>query len=121
MANTIKPASSSPRVEGSTLKWYVGDTFIINWTFEVTSDGEEYTFASDDSITFEFYTYPDRELVTSMSFTGIEDNTVALNFDADVSGLFGIGKYVYCTKFRSPEGDVVTLNANRMIEVQACH
>ena len=117
----IKPAKQSPRFEGETLKWYVNNTFTVEWGISLTKDDEPLIFDENDEIVFEFYTSPGRELIHEFRFSNIEGNSVNLDFTEEISRKFPIGKYIYCAKFIDHEGTVVTIFAKKKAEVEACH
>ena len=118
----IKPAKASPRFEGETLKWYVNNTFSVEWGIDLTKDDEPYEFDEDDTIVFEFYKNSiGKEPVHTFTFENIQDNTVSLDFTEAITSKFPIGKYVYCAKFIDKEGVIVTIFAKKRAEVEACH
>ncbi len=121
MAIDITPAKASPRLERETLKWYVNDSFSIEWMIQLLENNVPLNFDADDEVVFNFFTYDGKTLIHSFSFTDIQNNTVCLDFTEEVSKKFPVGKYTYCAKFINHEGTVVTIFAKKHVEVEACH
>lgn len=116
----IKPAKQSPRFEGETLKWYVNNTFTIEWGISLTKDNVPLVFDDNDEIVFEFYS-GDKQLVHEFRFDHIVNNSVDLDFTEEVSSKFPVGKYIYCAKFIDHDGTIITIFAKKKAEVERCH
>ena len=117
----IKPAKQSPRFENETLKWYVNNTFTIEWGIDITKNDEPLVFDENDEIVFKFYSAGSRYLVHEFRFTNIQDNSVNLDFTEEVSKKFLAGNYVYCAQFIDHDGLIVTIFADKKAEVEPCH
>lgn len=121
MAIDIKPAKASPRVDKEVLKWYVGDTFSIEWLIQLYKDETHLILDENDEIVFNFFTRDEKQLIHTFSFTNIQEETVCLDFTEEVSNKFPVGRYIYCAKFIDHDGTTVTIFAKKLVEVEPCH
>lgn len=118
----VPVAKESPRNENGILKWYVGDTFEIDWTVQLVDEqGDFYTYDPEDHLVWSFYTVPGRSLVHKFDFTNIQRDTVTLSFTPEVSNKFTAGLYFYCVKLIDKHGEITTLCAENKVEVEKCH
>ena len=93
--NNLPRADLSPRIVNGVLKWYEGDTFSlqIDWELE-DQDGEPITIQPKDTVKVVFKNKSLRT-VKEFMFTGINVNTIHLNFDNECTALFEKGNYTY--------------------------
>jgi len=117
----LKPAKSSPRLENNILKWYLNDSFSIEWSFSLTWDEEPYMLDENDELIFSFFKFLEKEPVHTFSFTNVQDNSVSLDFTEEISKKFTPGVYTYCVKLNTHDGPIVTLYAKQRAEVEKCH
>ncbi len=101
MAVKIPSAKPSPRIVNGILYWYEGDTFPLYLDFELSdADGEPITVTSAAEIEITFYDHRETDVKT-FSFTGVQNNTVTLVFDENVTALFPSGEYTYDIVYRN--------------------
>ena len=55
MANEIKQAQQSPRLENGTLYWYYGDSVKIDFKFDITIYGNAYSLGENDYAIIEVF------------------------------------------------------------------
>ena len=116
MGQFIPSARQSPRIVNGVIYWYENDTFDIDLRFELTSqDDEIIEIAASDEIEIVFINNLD-EIVKEFSFTEIEDNTIKLDIDAEVTALFPKGRYHYDIYYTA--GDRVTIANDNEVIVQ---
>lgn len=121
-------SKASPRFDGRTLKWFVGNTFPYALEIELIDGetGEPIVLGEDDYIVVRFY---DRRnnLVHEFEFKnltmyevgGKKYVEVVMNFTEEVSAKFAVGKYNYCTTYYGTY--VTTIWDNADAEVEQCH
>ena len=91
----LPTGAMSPRISGGTLKWYAGDTFTLYLRTELTDgDGEAVHVGEGEMLRVEFFDCCQRE-VYSYGVLSPENDTVALEFNEEVSALFPAGEYTY--------------------------
>lgn len=94
-AARLPAAAVSPRISGGTLKWYEGDTFTLYLRTDMTdTDGEAVHLQRNDRLTVTFFDRCLRQ-VYRFCMTAVQEDTVALVFDAEVSSRFPKGEYTY--------------------------
>lgn len=105
----------SPRFENSTLCYYEGDTFQLLIPIELTRDGEPVTISEEDAVSIIFV---DRAgtAVAEKHYTGIRDNTITVDWDADLTAMFQRGWYSYRIRYNGEY--VTTIAADCKICVQ---
>lgn len=91
----IDSAFPSPRIANGIICWYEGDEFQVSlWLDLKDADGESVVLTAADSV--EVDVKNDRqESVKKFEFSDVENNTVTLVFDNDVTALFKAGTYYY--------------------------
>ncbi|MCD8036032.1 MAG: hypothetical protein LUE88_01420 [Clostridiales bacterium] len=91
----VDSALPSPRIVNGILQWYEGDEFEAGFKLELKdSDGEEITLTETDTVTV--IVKNDRlEEIKTFEFSGIEDNSINIVFDSEVTALFKAGTYFY--------------------------
>ena len=77
----------APRFENSTLCYYVGDTFQLLLPIELTRDGEPVTISDADTVSVTFVEKAGT-VVVEKRYTGIKDNTITIDWDADMTAMF---------------------------------
>lgn len=98
---TIPRAKASPRMENGVIRWYEGDTFRLTLILNLKMLSEEsYPIGEGDSVTVN--TYDDiKNLVESINFDKIENNSVVIDFDSVRTAKYPKGKYRYDVIFKS--------------------
>lgn len=123
----------SPRWEDSTLTWYVGDTFTIDFHITLTVGEDELgvVFSSDEDspiLKFEFYNKT-KVKVHEVIFGGTSGNLVDTEEDVHICTIkideqdtkkFPAGEYSYCITFEK-EDAITTIYARGEILVESCH
>lgn len=105
----------SPRFDGSTLCYYRGDTFALKFQVTLMQDNEFIDIGADDVITM---TIEDDNgtVVHTQTFTGVQNNTLEMTWDATVTSKFDVGTYTYRIRYN---GEYVrTIVADCKISVQ---
>lgn len=115
MTNLSRRTLPSPRFECTTLCYYEGDTFVLLLPIELTRNGELVTIAPDDVVTLTFLDVAGR-VVAEASYTGIRDNIVQIDWDAEMTARFGRGSYSYRIRYNGEQ--VTTIAADCRISVQ---
>lgn len=105
----------SPRFEHSTLCYYVGDTFQLLLPIELTRDGEPVTISDADTVSVTFVDQSGN-VVAEKRYTGIKDNTITIDWDADMTAMFCRGWYSYRIRYNGE--NVTTIAADCRINVQ---
>lgn len=105
----------SPRFECTTLCYYEGDTFALLLPIELTREGIPVNIAPSDVVTVTFLDQSGR-VVAERSYTGIVENTVQIDWDAELTALFGRGIYTYRIRYNGEQ--VTTIAADCRICVQ---
>ena len=105
----------SPRFENSTLCYYVGDTFRLLLPIELTRDGEPVTISEIDTVSFTFVDQAGN-VVVEKRYTGIKENTITIDWDADMTDKFRRGWYSYRIRYNGE--NVTTIAADCRINVQ---
>lgn len=95
-------AEVSPRIEKGMLLWYLGDTFELDIHLDLIDQDREPVTLGEGAEVEVVFSRLNGKAVKTFSFDGdeIEDNTVTLVFDSEVSALFCKGEYtydIYCT------------------------
>lgn len=114
--SNLPSAEMSPRIVNGVIKWYQGDTFDLQLTFDLEDqDGEPITIAQTDTVNIVF---KDKSLKTvkEFTFTNISNNTVTMDFDATCTALFGSGIYTYDIYYTGTER--TTLGNNNKVVVE---
>ena len=112
----IPNAKQSPRIETGVLKWYALDTFTLSLSLALTDqDGEAVEITPGDTVTVVF-SDANGETVKTFSFTEVENNTVVLVFDSDVTALFPRGVYTYGVYYSGGERKTVCSDNEAVVE-----
>lgn len=91
----LESALLSPRIQNGVICWYEGDEFSISLTLNLTdADGTDVAVQNGDTVKISFFDER-KEEIKAFEFTAVENNTVTMVFNADVSALFKQGKYKY--------------------------
>lgn len=112
--SNLPSAEMSPRIVNGVIKWYQGDTFDLQLTFDLEDqDGEPITIAPTDTVKIVF---KDKSLKTvkEFTFTNISNNTVTMDFDATCTALFTKGNYTYDVLYSRSERTTVA-NDNKVV------
>lgn len=105
----------SPRFECNTLCYYAGDTFQLLLPIELIRDGVPVEIGPDDTVTVTIVNSMLGE-VEVLEFTGIEDNTITIDWDLQRTAKYPPGAYSYRIRFN---GEYVrTIAADCRILVQ---
>ena len=99
---TTMNAVQSPRFEGTELHYFEGDTFTLELPITLQRDGEQVNIGPADTVTFTFY--KGGVEVAEKTFTGVENNTVYLLWDEEMTKKFRKGDYTYRLRYN---GDFV--------------
>lgn len=140
--NIMAPAPQSPRMDNGVLKWFYGDTFVVDMVINLVEEevGEDGTlvnrlinFNESDQIMVTFFN-DRKELVHSFILKNISNDetsesyhTASLDFTKDISHKFRCGRYTYCVKYVHKDGDktvstdITTICVNNRAEVVVCH
>lgn len=129
MANELQvKTTESPRFDGNTLKWYVGNTFPYTMEIELLDKetGDPIEISAGDKIEVCFFDKKRNE-VHKFEFGGLTPYTVderqfveiTLNFDETVTAKFAVGDYTYCTTYYGEWTSTIWANAEA--EVLRCH
>ena len=95
IVGTLPSARMSPRIINGALKWYEGDTFNLQVEIDLTDEnGDKVEMVAPQTVEFRFHNKRD-VLVWAVTFENIENNTVVLNFNKEVTGKFPKGEYNY--------------------------
>lgn len=115
MTDLSQYTKQSPRFENNTLCFYAGDTFQLSLPIELTRDGDPVNIGPEDIVTITIINAMLGEIET-IEYTGIENNTILLNWDAERSARYSRGLYTYRIRFN---GEYVrTIAADCRIFVQ---
>ena len=140
--NIMAPAPQSPRMDNGVLKWFYGDTFVVDMVINLVAEavGEDGTlgnrlinFNESDQIMVTFFN-DRKELVHSFILKNISNDETSesyhmasLDFTKDISHKFRRGRYTYCVKYVHKDGDetvstdITTICVNNRAEVEVCH
>lgn len=129
MADSVQINSKgSPRFDGRTLKWFVGNTFPYSMEIELVDGetGEPIKLGDDDKIVVRFY-YKGKTLTHEFVFDKLTtyDNggkicvEIVMNFTSEITQKFAVGKYIYCTTYYGEYTTTIWDNAEA--EVEECH
>ena len=129
MADSVQINSkASPRFDGRTLKWFVGNTFPYAMDIELidSGTGEPITLGADDRIVVRFYDRKNNP-VHEFSFSNLSQFEsggrqlveIVMYFNEEVTKKFPVGKYNYCTTYYGEYTTTVWDNAEA--EVEQCH
>lgn len=140
--NVMVPAPQSPRIDNGVLKWFYGDTFVVDMVInlveeEVGEDGNIVNrlinFNESDQIVVTFFN-DRKEVIHSFISNNISNDEtsefyhmVSLDFTKDISHKFRRGRYTYCVKYAHKDGDktvstdITTICADNRAEVEVCH
>lgn len=113
--SNLPSAELSPRVVNGVIKWYQGDTFLLDIEIDLTDeDGHPIAIAEDDTVSIHII---DRTggLVYDETFTDIQNNTIRLNMDGTKTALFREGDYHYDIYLSTAEKRTTILNAGKMV------
>ena len=105
----------SRRCEHSTLWCLVGDSFQLLLPIELTRDGEHVTISDADTVSVTFVDQAGT-VVVEKRYTGIKDNTITIDWDADMTAMFCRGWYSYRIRYNGE--NVTTIAADCRINVQ---
>ena len=109
----------SPRFVSDTLVFYQGDTFDIEFVFDITAEGVPVVIGENDKIVFEFYrqcSLPDT-VITEIPGAEIESNTAVLHWTKELTDQFRRGIYVYRIRLVS-DGITSTIAADAQMIVE---
>lgn len=82
-------ALTSPRIDADgVLRFHEGDTFEFPLTLSLTDGEEAVDIGPEDTVTIRFLTEDLRLTVRELSFHQVQDNTVTVVFDRELSGQF---------------------------------
>ncbi len=85
----------SPRVEDDILKFYIGDTFPVQFEFfEETEEGDvAIEFAEDEKIFLRIY--KNASMIMEILIEYLNGNVATVIFDESMVSLLNVGKYTY--------------------------
>lgn len=112
---SLPSARSSPRIINGVLKWYEGDTFTLDIELELTDQDGMTIDTTGKEVDFLFYNRSN-ELVKEFIFKNIQNNTVTLVFNTDVSALFPMGEYHYDVHYISSDRTTIVRNNDVIVE-----
>ena len=114
--NNLPNAEQSPRIVNGVLKWYEGDTFDLQFSFNLADqDDVPMDIAPIDEVDIVFKNKR-LKTVKQFHFTGIFNNLVTMNFDAECSALFPAGQYTYDVYYSSQERTTVIKDNKVVVE-----
>ena len=114
--NNLPRAEISPRIVNGVLKWYEGDTFSLQIDLELEDqDGETITIQPEDTLKVVFKNKSLRT-VKEFTFTGIEGNTIHLEFDKECTALFEKGNYTYDIIYITEEIKTIAATNKAVVE-----
>lgn len=97
MSEAIYTAIESPRIdEDGVLRFHEGDLFVMPMSINLTDGDDPVTIQPEDEIEVIFYTGNLKRRLASRKFDNIEDNTVYLEFDDELSGCFRPKSVIDC-------------------------
>ena len=105
----------SPRFENTTLRYYEGDTFRLILPIELTRDGAPVAISELDTISISFVDQLGN-VVVEKRYAGIKDNTITIDWDAEMTAMFHRGTYSYRIRYNGEY--VTTIAADCRIYVQ---
>ena len=113
-------AKKSPRIENNKIVWYEGDTFSIDWTFNLHDENldEEIDISPLDKIHFKFISGGNRKVVYECDALLSNEGKVTLVIDEEITKKFPSGIYTYSIKYIGT--DVITIATNGVMEVERC-
>lgn len=110
----IPNAEQSPRIVNGVIYWYENDTFTLNIELEFNDqDGDPIEVQPTDTVRVVF-TDKSMNTVKEFIFDDIDNNTITLVFNAEVTALFPKGHYTYDVIFKSAERTTVA-NDNKVV------
>lgn len=116
MTDLSKNTPPSPRFECDTLCYFEGDTFYLELPdIELESDGIPINIGPEDEISI---TFVDRmgKTVAERRYTGIENNSIIIEWDQELTACFQKGTYTYRIRYNGQR--VLTVSADCKICVQ---
>lgn len=81
----------SPRFEGGELHYFVGDTFSLQLRLNVKQNGTQIDIGPEDKVHLVFL--KSDVVLHEVTFENIENNTLYLNWDKELTKLFRRGNY----------------------------
>ena len=111
----IPNAELSPRMENGSLLWYEGDTFDFTIPISIRDDdGEIVELGTDDTLYIEFRNQQN-QAVYSYTFSGIENSSVTVSFNEELTALFPAGNYTYDIVLNHGRRQTVVKNAQCIV------
>ena len=109
----VKCAEQSPRIcEDGSIRWYVGDTFSLEFDLTFTDDaGDIVETLPSDKIKICF-TDMCQNVIHETEVTGT--NVLTVNIDAEATKKFKVGKYNYCVR-RVSQFTTTIMRLNRVV------
>ena len=113
--SNLPSALSSPRIVNGVLKWYEGDTFTLDIELELIDQDGVAIDTSGKEVLIKFY---DRyeDLVKEFSFENLQNNTVSLDFNNEISALFPQGEYHYDVHYMADNRTTIAHSNNIIVE-----
>jgi hypothetical protein len=112
----LPSAKQSPRIINGVLKWYLGDTFDLDIRLSlIDQENEDYIIGPDDTVETVFRDATG-DIVKTFTQTGIGDNTITLDFNAETTALFDRGKYTYDIYLNSLERTTLANDNEAVVE-----
>lgn len=116
--NISQRTRNSPRFVSDTLCFYEGDTFNLQFLFELLRDEEEITIRPEDEVIFEFRRPNMLPVFVEKTFTGVSGNVITFEWNDEWTANFGRGYYEYRIKYRDANGFETTVVAYGSIAVE---
>ena len=92
--SNLPSARSSPRIVNGVLKWYEGDTFTLDIELELIDQDGAAIDTNGKEVLIKFYDMSE-DLVKEFNIKNIQNNTVSLEFNSEITALFPQGEYHY--------------------------
>lgn len=90
----MNTAKISPRLEDGKIYWYQGNTFAIKLKFDILENQVEKILSATDQIIVNFRPKFKPEIILTMSFVNIIDNTITIQIDREKTQIFEVGAYL---------------------------
>ncbi len=113
---TVLSAKQSPRFENNVLCYYEGDTFTLPLIISMEKDGAPVSIGTGDTITVSFVPDGRETAIETLSFTNVQDNTVTIDWNAEMTKKFPRGRYFYRLRFNGER--VATLLSDCEVHVE---
>lgn len=100
VATNVPTAKLSPRIENDkSIRWYAGDTFKLTLQILLHPSTDETVQSiiplEDGDTVLCTFKRSDKTIAHEFAFTEFEDNSVTMDFNADVTAKFPKGNYTY--------------------------